>query len=96
MRETWVNNLLKTLDHTNTTHIFKCSVAIAVAVLQYLSGTLYLCEVPKSLRRPGDGVTLLQPGGSSSAVVNQAFGVRQEGGGAQWSQLEEALGGVAG
>lgn len=73
-----------------------CSVAIVVTVLQCLSGSLYLCEVPKSLRHPGDGVALLQPGGSSPAVVNQAFGVGQEGGRAQWSQLEEALGGVAG
>lgn len=67
-----------------------------VVVLQYWSGARYLREVPESLRGPGDGVALLQPGGSSSAVINQAFGVGQEGGGPQRAQLEEALGGVAG
>lgn len=64
--------------------------------LQRFSGARHLRKVPKSLRCPGDGLTLLQPGGSSSAVVNQAFGVRQEGGRPQRAQLEEALGGVAG
>lgn len=73
------------------------SVAILATGLRYFSGApTHLCEVPKSLRCPGDGLTLLQPGGPSSAVVNQAFSVGQEGGRPQRPQLEEALGGVAG
>lgn len=88
--------LAETLHNMKRTHLYMFSVAIEATVLQCLCGALHLCEVPESLRGSGDGVALLQPGGSSSAVVHQAFGVGQEGGGAQWSQLEEALGGVAG
>lgn len=92
-RNMWVQTCWKTFVFFL---FFLRVVAIVVIVLQYLSGTLYLCEVPKSLWGPGDGVALLQPGGSSSAVVNQTFSVRQEGGRPQWPQLEEALIGVAG
>lgn len=56
----------------------------------------YLRKIPEPLGNPGHSLTLFQPGSPSSAVVNEAFGVRQEGGGAQGPQLEQALGGVAG
>lgn len=56
----------------------------------------YLCEVPEPLGGPRNSLTLLQPGSASSAIINEAFCVRQEGGRPQGSKLEKPLGGVAG
>lgn len=56
----------------------------------------YLCKIPKPLGDPGNSLAFFQPGSSSSSIVNEAFGVRQEGGRPQGSELEQALGGVAG
>lgn len=56
----------------------------------------YLCEVPEPLGGPRNSLTLFQPGSASSAIINEAFRVRQEGGRPQGSELEKPLGGVAG
>ena len=53
-----------------------------------------LGEVPQPLRGPGHILALLQGGRAAPAVIHQALGVRQEGGGAQGAQLQQALGAV--
>lgn len=53
-----------------------------------------LGEVPQPLRGPGHIFALLQGGRAAPAVIHQALGVRQESGGAQGAQLQQALGAV--
>lgn len=54
-----------------------------------------LGEVPQPLCRPGHVLALPQGGRPGPAVVHQALGVGQEGGGAQGAQLQQALRAVA-
>lgn len=54
-----------------------------------------LGEVPQPLRWARHVLALLQGGHAGPAVVHQALGVRQEGGGAEGAQLQEALRAVA-
>lgn len=50
-----------------------------------------LGEVPQPLCGPGHVLALLQSGHAGPAVVHQALGVGQEGGGAQGAQLQQPL-----
>lgn len=51
----------------------------------------YLCKVPKPLGNPRHSITFFQTGSTSSAIINEAFCIRQEGGGPQGTKLEKPL-----
>lgn len=55
-----------------------------------------LCEIPQPLRRSRHSVAFLQAGCAAPAVIHQAFGIREEGGGPQGPELQETLCGIPG